>query len=142
MIELSLNSNIDKVAKRIEKIILNFDTIPIHKIAEEVRSSIEINLNAPRSDDGSALKPLSKEYKDWKIKHGYPAEIFQKTGLLARSVKKKRIRKGLYRVFIDPKREKVMSYLHDAGRKAFGYLKALPRIREMYPQILRDLLTK
>lgn len=135
-----MNSTADKVAKRLEKIRLNFDAIPIHKIAEEVRSSIEINLNAPRSDDGSALRPLKKEYRDWKIKQGKPAEIFQKEGVLVRSVKKKRISKTAYRVFIDPKREKVMAYLQAQGRKAFGYLRALPKIREMYPKILRDLL--
>src|SRR5512146_711960 len=106
MIEITFKSN--PVEKRLADIQMRLNNIPITKVAEEVRSSIEINLNAPRSDDGSGLKPLSKKYKDWKVKHGFPADIFQKTGLLIRSIKKKKMGKNWYRVFVDPKRENVM----------------------------------
>ena len=36
--------------------------IPLHKISKAVKESIESNLKAPKSFDGSGLAPLKDEY--------------------------------------------------------------------------------
>ena len=96
--------------------------IPLHKISKAVKESIESNLKAPKSFDGSGLAPLKDGYyKKKKQKAGKAIFDGFRTGKskLMNSVISKKISKDEYNVTIDGKNRDIMLYLQiGAGRMA------------------------
>lgn len=97
----------------------------IKELTEIARKDNEDNVNKERSYDGSRLKPLSKEYKDWKRKKLGYTDIFKGKELkLIKSIKSNvRGLRGI--VFIDKSRDDIMTYLEQGGRRGFGLGKRL-----------------
>lgn len=74
--------------------------------------------------EGAYAKPeaLSTQYRNWKIRKGYPINIFRQKEKLIKSVKSKRINDTFYQIFIGGKPDE---YAHHVNkfRKFFGVSK-------------------
>ena len=105
-----------------DKIVKGFTRleIPVQEVAKEVQALQIEQLSTPKSYDGSQLTPLTKKYRDWKIKKGYPSAIFQLTGKLLKSIRLKRINKESYEIYIDKDRADIMKYLQKGQRPMAG----------------------
>jgi hypothetical protein len=119
MIEIkSINSGVD-----LEKLFMQMGKqMPelIAELTEVARADNEENVRTERSYDGSALKPLSADYKKWKsAKLGY-TDIFKGKQLKLINAIKKKVTANRGIVYIDKVRDDVMTYLEEGGRRGFG----------------------
>ena len=104
-----------------------------------IKKDNEENLNTPRSFDGSALKPLSTKYLEWKKKHCSSTDIFKGKELkLIKSVKVRSEGFNKIVIYIDSVRDTIMTYLEESGRWGWGLSK---RIEYKSKQIIDEVLS-
>ena len=108
-------SEFEVLDKDFSTVILNIEkegNVAVGKIAEDIRADIQANLVLGRSFDGSQITPL----KPSTIKRKGFNAVFVDSGELQKSVKKIKINKSEWEIFIADIRAKIMAWLQ-AGKK-------------------------
>ena len=112
----------------------------IKNIVKMIQDDITKNITDERivtEDIGGAYADpaaLSKKYKEWKVRKGYPPNIFRMKERLLKSVKNKKVSNGVYRIYISGKANDYAEHVNEK-RKFFGISKNIIDDIEKYFKI-------